>query len=50
MAYCGVSGLNQSLILLTLNWVIELIIEIATSEFKEYMSSFVGFPVKDIIL
>lgn len=50
MASEGVSGLNQSLMSLTLNWLIELIIDIATSEFREAMSSLEGFPVNEIIL
>ena len=43
------SGLNQSFMFFTLNWVIEDIIDIATSEFREYMSYFEGLPVNDII-
>jgi hypothetical protein len=50
MPSAAVSGLNQSLILLTLNWLIELIIDTATSEFRENMSYFEGFPVNDMIL
>ncbi len=41
--------MNQSLMFLTLNWVIELIIDIATYEFKEYMSYLEGLPVKEMI-
>lgn len=50
IAYLGVSALNQSLLLFTLNWFIDVIIVTAVSEFKDRISYFGGFPVKEITL
>ena len=49
MASEGVSFLNHSFTVLTLMKLIDPIIELATSEFKEFTSSFEGFPVKERI-